>query len=294
MKTLPLNMLRAFAAVYETGGVRPAGRLLGVTHSSVSRFVHELEGWLGTQLLDRGGARRTIAFTPTGEALGRAALKTFSELDRILTSIREAHKGNSVIIETTPSLAARWLLPRLGGFERDFGWIELSIMVDQRVRTPLDSGADFSLRMGPGPWPDSECIPLMDDALYPVMTPEYWRSLGKPTTPAGLTGCRLLHDRDPHASWALWKKSFGPETLNVQDGPRYSSSDLVLRAAEQGLGAALARDRFARDAIDAGTLIAPMGDLKVDLPRSIWIVRPENQPQKIAAQTVIDWLCGQV
>jgi len=50
MQRLPLSALRAFAAVYEAGGVRPAARALQVTHSSVSRHLHELEAWLGVAL----------------------------------------------------------------------------------------------------------------------------------------------------------------------------------------------------------------------------------------------------
>ena len=128
-------MLRAFAAVYETGGIRPAARQLEVTHSSVSRFVHELEAWLDVSLIDRRKEHRATAFTAEGEMLGRRVLACLAELESSLNAVKESRNANSVVIETTPSFAARWLLPRLGQFEEAFKWIELSVLVDQRIKT---------------------------------------------------------------------------------------------------------------------------------------------------------------
>lgn len=50
MNDLPLVALRAFAIVYQTGGIRAAASKLGIAHSSVSCHVRELEARLGTAL----------------------------------------------------------------------------------------------------------------------------------------------------------------------------------------------------------------------------------------------------
>ncbi len=290
MLHLPLNALRAFAMVYDTGGIRPAARTLGVAHSSVSRHVRELEAWLGSDLLIHRDGKRSLAFSPQGEALGKAALSSLSELAGAVAAISEVRPGNSVTIDTTPSFAVRWLLPRLGTFEQAHKWIQLSVLVDQRRKTPAEAGADICIRMGRGPWPGETCIPFMDDALYPVMSPDAWRSNGKPGKIADLARLKLIHDRDPQTAWSHWKKQHGPADLDVRAGSRFTSSDLVLRAAEQGMGVALARDRLARDSVNARTLIAPFGDLAVDLPKAHWIVTPQVKPVSSAIQAVVDWL----
>ena len=190
MRDLPLNALRAFAAVYETGGVRPAARALQVTHSSVSRHLRELEARIQTPLFDERRGRRSLAFTAEGEALGRTALASLGELEGAVASVREAKRANSVTIATTPSLAVRWLLPRLPSFEAENKWIEVSVVVDQRRRTPIEEGADIGIRMGRGPWRGVVGSPLMDDRLYPVMSTGYWQDVGQPD---GRTGrhCRI-------------------------------------------------------------------------------------------------------
>lgn len=291
MQTAPLNAFRAFAAVYETGGVRPAARLLEVTHSTVSRHLRELERWIGLALFEPGdGGNRRLVFTPQGEALGRAALESLRMLERAVQSVRETPRRNAVTVTTTPSFAARWLLPRLPAFQKSYPWIELSVIAEQKLVDPAVQAADVAIRMGKGPWPGLDCEPLMDDALYPVLSHGLWEQAGKPTNPEALLSLRLLHDRDPNAAWATWLAVHGPDNVDAEAGPRFASSDLVLRAALQSFGAALARDRLAADEIAAGTLVRPFGDRQVMLHDAYWIVRPSGAEQRVAVTAVIAWL----
>ncbi len=286
-------MLRALAAVYETGGVRPAGRRLGVTHSAVSRHLHDLEGWLGIAVIEAGRSTRAMALTPEGAELGQAALACLRDLDNATARVRESRRPNNVTIATTPSFAVRWLLPRMAKLQAAHPTLEISVVVDQRPQSPRDEGADMSIRMGRGPWPDYQGQALMDDRLYPVMSPGHWRDTGEPKNPKDLGRLRLLHDRDPHGSWAAWKKRFGPASLDVRRGPRFTSSDLVLRAAEQGLGVALARGRLADDAISTGALVRPFGSLAINLPSAYWLLFEAGQPVRQNVRMVAKWLTGE-
>lgn len=290
---LPLTMLRAFATVYETGGVRPAARRLNITHSAVSRHLKELEAWLGTPLLVRKEGRRTLTFSPEGQALGQVALSCLSELESAVASLRETRRRHSVTVSTTPSFAARWLLPRLASLQARHPGLEVSVIVDQRVHAPADEGADLAIRMGGRPWPGFTCLPLMDDALYPVVSPDYWAAQGRPDTLRDLPRLQLLHDRDPNASWAVWKKHHGPTALDPRIGARFTSSDLVLCGAEHGLGVALARHRLAGDAIGSGALLRPFGNAQVPLPSAYWIVLSDATSRREAVRLVVDWLEAQ-
>lgn len=291
MHRLPLNALRAFAAVYETGGVRPAARRLGVTHSTVSRHLHELAAWIGVPLFERrDGGNRTPVLTPPGEALGRASLESFGTLAQVVRTLQESPRRNAVTLATTPSVAARWLLPRLPAFERAWPGIDLSVIVEQRLVDPGRQGADLAIRMGRGPWPGLACEPFMDEELYPVMSGALWERSGRPEDPSALRGLRLLHDRDPHASWAAWLAAHGPPGIDAAAGPRFASSDLVLRAAAQGQGVALARGRLAADDVATGALVRPFGARVVLLRAAYWLVRPAGAADRLALASVVDWL----
>jgi LysR family glycine cleavage system transcriptional activator len=290
MHALPLNALRAFATVHASGGVRAAARALGISHSSVSRHLSELERWLGVPLVEPAAGRRGTVFTRQGDALGRATVASLGEIARVAESLREARSDRSVTIATSPSIAVRWLLPRLPAFEAAHRAIDISVIVDQRVQNLEASGADLAIRSGRGHWPDVHSQPLMTDALYPVMSPTLHARAGHPARPAALARLRLLHDRDPDASWDAWRAVHGPASLDVRRGPRFASSDLVLRAAFQSQGVALARHRLAHDDVAAGLLVRPFGALQIDLGTVYWIVSPRGIHPRPAVATVIRWL----
>src|SRR5436305_14916767 len=101
LKDLPLNALRVFAAIRGEGGVRAAARLLGISHSAVSRHLSELEAWLGVPLVVGGGGRRGLTFTPRGESLGDAVIAGLRAIDTAVEAVREDRSPGSVAVSTT-------------------------------------------------------------------------------------------------------------------------------------------------------------------------------------------------
>jgi LysR family glycine cleavage system transcriptional activator len=290
MKDLPLNALRAFALTVEKGGVRPAARELAVSHSAVSRHLKELERWLGVTLLERDPGFRGLQVSAQARKLAEAIESALKDVNRAVDVVREHRSPNAVMLSVAPSFASRWLLPRLPAFEHGYPRVEVSILVDQKLEDLRTSGCDLVIRMGQGPGSDVDARPLMNDQLYPVMSPDAWRRAGQPQALDELRGMRLLHDRDPQASWAVWRENRGPKNLDVRKGPRFSSSDLVLRAAAQGLGVALARHRLVEDDILSGTLVRPFATAAITLDRAYWIVTRPGGPVREVAALVIAWL----
>src|SRR5699024_4720116 len=155
------------------------------------------------------------------DMLARAVHDGFQGIGRVLETLREARSERSVVVTTTASFATRWMLARLPRFETAHRGIEVSVVVVQSLNQPRQGAADLAIRLARGPWPDLHCEPLMDDCLYPVMSPAAWVASGRPDKPSALSRLRLLHDRDPQASWASWKHEYGPSSLDVRSGPRF-------------------------------------------------------------------------
>jgi LysR family glycine cleavage system transcriptional activator len=290
MNDLPLVALRAFAVVYQTGGIRAAASKLGIAHSSVSRHVRELETRLGTALTVQDSPRKGLGFTREGEVLGAATLASLGELYSAFASVREGRSTGTVTISTIAAVAERLLLPALRDFHASHPEVELSIVVEQRLVSFEDRDIDLAVRMGRGRWTGVEIEPLMDDQLFPVMSPDLFATMQPPVTLETLAGCRLLHDRDPQASWESWRTAFGPARLDVQHGPRFTSSELLIRAAILGHGVALAHGRLVQGDIAAGRLVRPFGDLAVNLGATYWLVRPSHARLRPAVDTVVKWL----
>lgn len=285
-----MNGLRAYAAVWRLGGVRAAARSLDVTHSAVSRHLSEVEDWIGCPLTYQEEGRRKLTFTAEGAALGRAVQDGLDQIMTVASGLKERRGASSVVLSTTPSFAARWLLPRLPLLAEDHPHIQVSVLADQRLDDFSNSDADLAIRMGEGPWPRLTCQPLMEDRLYPVMGNQLWARTGHSKDPDILTRLPLLHDRDPQTGWARWRDEFGPRDLAVSEGARFASSDLLLRAAALNQGVALARHRLAVDDLKGGLLVQPFPNRDIPLGPAYWIVTPRYRPKRQAVQTVIQWL----
>ena len=287
---LPLNALRAFSAVYETGGIRSAARTLDVTHSSISRHLRCLEDSLGVALLDRDQNQRNLRFTPQGERLGQATGEALSLLSNAIVDISESHHRNSIVVSTAPSFASCWLMERLRKFDAKYPWIEVSVVVDQQLTRLSDQGADIGIRIGDGAWAESEYRLLMDETLFPVCSPGYAERLGNTSNPKFLEKAKLLHDRDSQASWDVWRRTFALDWFDPTTGPRFTSSDMVLDAASKGLGLALARGRMAEMALREGRLIRIAAPLEIRIPGAYWILVQPDSADRTAIRTFIDWL----
>lgn len=296
MRDLPLSHLRALAAVHAEGGVRPAARRLGVEHSAVSRSLAALERWLGAPLVRprvRGGR---LELTAQGLALADASLRAMTDLQTAANAMREDTGARRVTICTPPSIATRWLLPRLDRLRAACQGVEVSIAVDEMRKAPLDPAVDLTLRMGPRPRTSLAIHDLGDDIAFPVMSPAAWDAHGRPSRPEDLRGLPLLHNRDTSTAWERWRDVVGPPDLDVRKGVRMTSSDLVLRAAEAGQGVALERGWLAADALSDGRLVRPIGAAALPLPAEWWLAEGDVAARR-ASRAVRDWIideCGEV
>lgn len=295
MKDLPLNAIRAFAIVYLTGGIRPAGRALGVSHSSIAKHVKDLEAALGTPLFEPAAQGHSLEFSPLGEALGKQAVRSLSDLDKAWSSIRERRGHRSVVISTAPSVASLWLLPRMAELALALPNIEVSVLSDQRVTDVSEGRFDLAIRMGGGE--ENYAESLMDDALVPVVAPRILdRSPENQSGNADPNGIDaifntlpLLHDRDPNAGWDRWFSQYPQRDLDVLAGPRFTSSDLVLRAAKLGQGIALARLRLAGPDLADGSLVR-LFETSVHLVDAYKLVSAPEQRKRRGVAAVRKWL----
>src|SRR4051794_17197405 len=115
---LPLTGLRAFAEVGRRGSVKEAAAALGVTPGAVSQQVRLLETRLGATLLER--RNREVRPTPAGRRLLEPLGAAFRAIEDALQSVEGGRRSSRIrqtlTVTTGASLAATWLVPRLGRF----------------------------------------------------------------------------------------------------------------------------------------------------------------------------------
>lgn len=282
-----LQTLRALEAAARLGSYTRAAAELGLTHGAISHRLRALEESLGYPLFTREGN----GMRPTPEAL-RLLVPVRQALDLLTSAFPgPAIRSQVLRISLLPSMASRWLIPRVGQFRADNPDIDLRI--DARLElAPLGAGGvDCAIRYGRGDWPDADVTKLGDELLFPVCTPEY-RDRHGIAHPADLLRASLLrHDRQSWLEWFAAAGLAGPEPAGA---PLFSDTNLMLDAAVAGQGVALGRGRIVAGEIASGRLVR-LFDTAVTDRHSYHFLRPHRiEPaRRTAVERLAKWVEAQ-
>lgn len=168
--------------------------------------------------------------------------------------------GRKVVRLTLPaSLAATWLIPHLGAFERERPDLELQLVTTTRILDLRRDQIDLAIRHGKGTWPGVTASFLLDETAFPVAAPGYLEMLAEESTHAMLSRARLIINTRSPDEWEEWRQARGLPLLTPAATVEIEGQEEALRVAEQGLGLAIGRSFFIEDRLASGTLIAPFG-----------------------------------
>ena len=109
-----LGALRVFEAAGRLLSFTQAAAELNVTPAAVSHQIGELENQFGFRLFLR--TSRKVRLSEEGEVLHRAVSESMEVLRGALGRIRKLKNKRQLRLTTSPSIAAKWLVPRLDRF----------------------------------------------------------------------------------------------------------------------------------------------------------------------------------
>jgi len=279
----PMPALRAFEAAARLGSFTAAAQELNVTQSAVSQAVRQLERHLGRDLFNRvaGG----VELTPEARQFG-------ASLSVILDDLLEA--TNAVLAQKTPvtvscarSVLNHWLLPRLSGFQRRHPDVPLQIV--GTGPGAVETTAEVSLVTAPiaAPPPDGQLLWL--DHLILVAAPQ----LAKRVREQGDTLEGVPRIDTFGADWVRW---YGEDPVPKDPTPflalRLREPTAIIRAAIEGLGAALLSERMTADDVIAGRLVM-LSDRRYASDRGVWLQTRHPSPSPSAA-LFATWLRDEV
>ncbi len=127
-RNLDVNLVRAFVAVAETGGMTRAGDDLGLTQGAVSQQIKRLEETLQVQLFDR--RRRGLQLTRDGERLLGLSAKFLAANDEIWQEMTAPGIRGEVKLGIPHDLVSTYLPIALGGFVSAHPNIQVSLVTE--------------------------------------------------------------------------------------------------------------------------------------------------------------------
>jgi len=278
---LPLNALRAFEASARHLSFTKAAIELCVTQAAISHQVKGLEARLGAALFRR--LPRGLALTDEGLALLPSVRESFDRLDDTLARFEGGRVTEVLSVGVVGTFAVGWLLPRLPAFREAHPFVDLRLFTNNNRADLAGEGLDCAIRFGDGAWHGTEAAPLFAAPMSPLCAPALAERLAEPRDLFGETLLRSYRAAD----WPDWFAAAGLSPPPIR-GPVFDSSWVMVEAAIQGLGVALAPpNMFTRD-LGQGRLVKPF-DIEVGAGR-YWLTWLKSKAPSPALQAFLAWL----
>ena len=295
MAAPPLPALRTFEIAARHLSFTKAATELHVTQGAVSQQIKQLEASLGFALFHRGP--RGLSLTGKGEELAAAAESAFRRLFDKVDELRQTQDGGILTVSVSPSLAVKWLIPRIGRFYQRHPEVDLRIRPDPAlIDVQAEAGTvDMAIRFGRGPFPDLAATPFMHETVFAVASPELLAKGPPLRHPRDLCHHTLLHSDSAHLEvnslgrWEVWLALLNVTGVKAEAGPTYPSSYMLLEAAIHGLGVALTWAALAEEDLRAGRLVR-LFDRALEGSMSYFALTTRAAAHKPKVVAFRDWL----
>lgn len=278
------NSLRVFELAARHLSLRRAAEALGVTPGAVSQQIKQLESQLHVQLFARHA--RGLHLTEAGQDLYIPVKQALSQISQAIENLTTSAAG--VSLATTPSIAAKWLAPRLPGLAETHPGLDLSFLTGNRPAH--NSAADLVLHLGPEPRVPGQTVRRLAP-LRPVMVASPILVPRAPVIlrPEWVLGFPLIEDA--LTPWQPYLDRHAPgQTVTPR---RCAQSALAIDAAETGEGIGLVPDLLAADAIAQKRLVW-LHEEAPDDAGGIYLIHKGESAPNAACQRLIDWIESQL
>jgi LysR family glycine cleavage system transcriptional activator len=283
----PLNGLRAFEAAARHLSFTDAAEELSVTQAAISHQVRGLEQRLGLKLFVR--RNRSLLLSEAGQAYLPTVRSAFDQLHEATEKLLQKDKGGALTVTTTASFATKWLVPRLGGFQRANPEIDVRISTGTNMVDFSREDVDVGIRYGRGQWPGVVAERLVAEDIMPVCAPSLVKGPNALRKPADLRRATLLHIGSFPDDWQVWLTAAGVKSIDATRGVSFDNALVAYQAAMDGLGVALGRAPLVAPDLKAGRLVTPF-DFKMSSELAYYLIYPPESIRRRKIKAFRDWL----
>lgn len=289
-----LQAMRVFAKVVEHGGFARAASALGLSNTVVTRNVAELEGHLGTRLLNR--TTRKLALTEAG--IGylervRLILADIEEAEAQASTSARTASGN-LRIYCQPSFGQSQLAPLLPRYALQMPDVCLDVTLADKAVDLVEDAFDVGIFIAMQKIEASMVArQLATSQVVLCASREYLDKHGEPQVPADISHHRCLnfaYEQLRHTWHVPWEKGSLEVPIN---SCMVSNSAVVLRhACLAGMGIMLRSSFTLEDDLSAGRLVRVLASYELGrLP--VMLVYPSRRLLSYKVRSFIDFITGQ-
>ncbi|MEQ8442616.1 MAG: LysR family transcriptional regulator [Alphaproteobacteria bacterium] len=190
-----LRTIQIFASVVESQSFSKTAHILGITPSTVSKHISQMEERLGTQLVNR--TTRRISISNNGMSFYYRCVAILREMEAAEEELFQlSQEPMGVLRVTAPTgLASRHISPRLPEFMEKYPKIDLDFMLTSRTLDMVQEGIDLSIRITSMDQTGMRAEMLAPNRRVICASPAYLERHGIPKVPEDLHNHNCLISR---------------------------------------------------------------------------------------------------
>lgn len=292
MARLDLDDLDAFAAIARRRSFRRAALERGVSASTLSQTLRDLEARLGVRLLNR--TTRSVALTEAGARLLDQLSPALAEIAQALDQVRDAGpRPRGLVRINAPEPAVELVLaPRIAPFLAAHPEVELEIISESGFVDIVAAGFDAGVRWGESLAQDMVAVPISGPQRYVlVAAPELVARVGAPKRPQDLLGKPCIRLRFPSGLTPPWEFERDGQAVKIEPQGRLTAgnSRMQLEAAIAGVGFYTTFEGYAAGAIADGRLVSLLEDWLPPFPGPL-LYFPSRRHVPPALRALVDFM----
>ncbi|MCD4505273.1 LysR family transcriptional regulator [Chromobacterium piscinae] len=284
-----LTAMQVFAEVAQLGSFTAAGDKLDMSRPMVTRYVEELEQWLGVRLLQR--STRKVTLTDAGLACLARCRQMLELADEVRADAGQRDGQVRGLLRVAASTS--FGLAVLGGAVAEFGerhpQLRVDLQLGDRAVNLIEERIDLAIRITNEPDPGLVGRRLCDCRSLLVAAPSYLARYGAPLSPEDLERHRCLSYSNFGRS--EWKLNRGGEERKVRVAGNISGNEAsaLLSAAVAGAGIAMQPSYLAAHHVSRGELVALLPEWQ-PIVLGIHALYPSRRLLPLALRSLLDFL----
>ena len=288
-----LSELRAFRTAARLLSFTRAADELNLTQGAISRQIKSLEATLGVELFHR--QKNGLRLTEEGMRFLPDVTAALDLLDRAAGAVAEFAARPRLTVRVPPTLALRWLIPRMKAFEEAHPEIEVQLATSLGATMEgLDlvrDRIDIAIARISGPQPDRRMRfdYMMSDEHVPVCSPGLLAGPPPLRGPEDLVHHKLLHAITRPRAWRWWMEHVGLQGIDPDSGLFFDHYHFAIQAAIDGLGVAVAPRPLVDYDIGEGRLVIPF-DRVAPSGTAYYVVSRTVPANSRSSEAFRDWL----
>jgi DNA-binding transcriptional LysR family regulator len=282
-----MTSIAMFVKIAEAGGFAAAARRLGVSPSTVTTQIQDLEDRLGVRLLNR--STRKVSLTEIGKAYYERCMHILADMDEAESAVHALHARPGGTLRLNVSVSTPFFVgPVIAEFTSLYPEVKVSMTMSDRMVDLVEEGIDLAITTMPIPNSNFVMRRVGSFRMLVCGSPDYLAQRGTPRDPNDLVNHNCLkYTFSPWGNDWRFKSPEGGGLIHITGNLEANSGNALKLAAALGQGLIWFPDFLVRDDIKSGKLVPVLAEFCCP-EQPINAIYPNRQHLAINVRSFLD------